>query len=109
MKTTIEVKGFEITIDETETALTVTATKEGETVEEFELSLSEEGSEDLDMGDEDEVQDFEDEEDLDSEDLEDSEEDLDSSDDVEESDDEESEDDEVKLESFQSFINKKKK
>jgi hypothetical protein len=117
MKTTIEVKGFEIVIDETEETLIVTATKDGETVEEFELSLSEDGeSEDMDMGSEDEVQDFEDSEDTEGSDDDSDLEDLEDSDDLEGSDDdseveveeEEEESDEVKLESFQSFINKRK-
>ena len=47
MKTTIEVKGYQIVIDETDELVTVTATKDDETVEEFSLELSEEGVEGL--------------------------------------------------------------
>jgi hypothetical protein len=119
MKTTIEVKGFEIIIDETEDSLVVTAMKEGETVEEFELSLSDD-SENLD-GEEEEVQDFEDfegevssedeEDEMDSDEMdsEDEEDEMDSEDEEDEMDAANLEDEEeVKLESFQSFINKRK-
>ena len=50
MKTTIEMHGYEITIEETEGMISVSATKDGETVEEFELEAGDEGSE---SGDED--------------------------------------------------------
>ena len=43
MKTTIEVKGYQIVIDEGEEQVSVTATKDDETVEEFTLDLTEEG------------------------------------------------------------------
>jgi hypothetical protein len=106
MKTTIEVKGFEIVIDETEDNLIVTATKDGETVEEFEISLSE----DVDSDSEEEVQDFEEFEEEDEMESEEEEEDeMESEEEFEEEDEMESEEDEVKLESFQSFINKKRK
>lgn len=128
MKTTIEMHGFEIVIEETEAGLlTVSALKDGEVVEEFSLEGGEdhpdfegesegeeikgfgefgqgeeedfEGEEDFEEGEEgedlDEVQDVDDEEELEGE------EDLDEED--------EDEEEEAKLESFQSFINKKRK
>ena len=103
MKTTIEIKGYQIVIDETEEMVTVTAMKDDETVEEFSLELTEgeeaQGEEGIrsfdDFGGEEE--DFGGEE---------------SQDDDNESQDEEDEDEDDNegraLESFQSFINKKK-
>lgn len=44
MKTTIEVNGYQIVIDETAEAISVTATKDDETIEEFTLEIGEEGS-----------------------------------------------------------------
>ena len=102
MKTTIEVKGFEIVIDETDDNLTITATKDGEVVEEFELSISETGSD----FEEEEVQDFDEFENDDE--MESDEDEMQSEDDEMESEDEEEGEDEVKLESFQSFINKRR-
>jgi hypothetical protein len=64
MKTTIEVHGYEIVIEETEMGVSVSAMKDDETLESFELDL-EGGSEDMeddDMGgDYDDESDFEDE------------------------------------------------
>lgn len=45
MKTTIEINGYEIVIDENREAIIVTATKEGETIEEFTLEMGEESTE----------------------------------------------------------------
>lgn len=96
MKTTIEIKGYQIVIDETEEMVTVTAMMDDETVEEFSLELTE-GEE---AQGEEGIRSFDDfggeEEDFDGEE---------SQDDDESQDEEESEN---KLESFQSFINKKK-
>ena len=108
MKTTVEVNGYEIVIEEKDGLVTVSAIKEDEVVEEFELETEageETGQDDeevqgFDSFGQDEEEDFEDEEDEnedENEDLEDEEE--------FESDEEENE---VKLESFQSFINKRK-
>ena len=111
MKTTIEVKGYQIIIDETEDIVTVTATKDDETVEEFSLELSEEGVEGLegeesqgeegiksfgDFGGEEEDfgQNEEEEEDEIQDELQD-----------EIQDEEENE---SALESFQAFVNKRK-
>lgn len=99
MKTTIEIKGYQIVIDETEEMVTVTAMKDDETVEEFSLELTE-GEE---SQDEDDIKSFdgfgEEEEDFDGDES------QDEDDEDEMQDEEESEN---KLESFQSFINKKK-
>jgi hypothetical protein len=102
MKTTIEVHGYEIKIDEMNDKIMVSAVKEGETVEEFELEV-EAGFEDDDMGG---MQSFGDEgdeeEDFDSDEME-------GDDDMEEMEDEmEEEDDEKKLESFANFVRRKK-
>ena len=106
MKTTIEMHGYEIVIDEPkEGFLKVTALKDGEVVEEFEL----EGGEDHPGFEGEEEDDFDDVEDLDG--AEESEEDLDYSEESEEDlDDEdfEEEEEEGKLESFNSFIRKRK-
>ena len=108
MVTKVEVNGYEIVIEEKDGIISVSATKDDEVVEEFELE-TEEGQDNDDEGNDvqgfdefgqDEEEDFdaqEDEEDLDSE-----EEDFD------DQDEEEDEKVEGQLESFQSFINKRK-
>ena len=105
MKTKVEVNGYEIVIEEKDGVISVSATKDEEVIEEFEIETEEgQGNEE----DSEEVQDFDsfgqDEEDEDFESEED--EDFES----EEEDDSKSDEDEdeVKLESFQSFINKRK-
>jgi len=123
MKTTIEMHGFEIVIEETEEGvLTVSASKEGEVVEEFTLEGGEDhpGLEDEEGGEE--IQGFEEfgqGEEEDFGDEEGSEEDLESDEDTDEEDlesdedmdveDEEDAEEEAQLESFQSFINGSKK
>jgi len=102
MKTTIEINDFQIVIEENEGLISVSAMRDDEIVEEFQLESGEgsEGSDDEDLkafGDDDsEGEDMgaqsEEEEDFDSESEEESEE----------------EEDETKLESFMSFIKKKK-
>lgn len=105
MKTTIEIKGYQIVIDETEELVTVTAIKDDETVEEFSLELTE-GEE---AQGEDGIKSFDDfggeEEDFGGEEAQDDEIQDEIQDELEEEEEEESEN---KLESFQSFINKKK-
>lgn len=102
MKTKVEINGYEIEIEERDGLISVTATFEDEVVEEFQIETEEgqggeEGQEDVQGFDEfgqDEEEDFgqDDEEGQDDED-----------------EDEEGQNDlEGKLESFQSFINKKK-
>jgi hypothetical protein len=103
MKTTIEIKGYQIVIDETEEMVTVTAMKDDETVEEFSLELTE-GEE---AQGEEGIRSFDnfggEEEDFGGEEAQD--------DDNESQDEEEEDEDDNEgraLESFQSFINKKK-
>jgi hypothetical protein len=103
MKTTIEVQGFEIKIEEMEGKITVSAMKEGETVEEFELESEDFESQDMPEGDEDDDMDaFGEEEDMEEEDdfEEESEEMEEESEEMEE---------EGKLESFSYFVKKRKK
>ena len=104
MKTTIEIKGYQIVIDETEELVTVTAIKDDETVEEFSLELTE-GEEGEEAQGEEGIRSFDDfggeEEDFGGEESQDE-------DESQEEEEEEEEESENKLESFQSFINKKK-
>jgi hypothetical protein len=101
MKTKVEINGYEITIEEKDGLISVTATFEEEVVEEFQIEMeegqdNEEGQEDVQGFDEfgqDEEEDFgqDDEEGQDDDD-----------------DDQGQNEMEGKLESFQAFINKKK-
>ena len=111
MKTTIEMNGYEIVIEETAGMLSVTAMKDGETVEEFSLETDAQGAEETETEEgEEEVKSFGDfggeEEDFGgeegSEDLEDE------LQDEEESQDEEEEEKMESLKTFESFLNKKK-
>lgn len=122
MKTTIEVKGYQIVIEETENEISVTAIKDDETMEEFTLNLGEEsegsGEEKSDDNDiksfdefGDEEDDFEGSEEKEGEEYDDDDDD-DEYDDEYEDDDEPAEQkskDEPALESFQSFINRRRK
>ncbi len=111
MKTTIELHGYEIVIEDNEGVVTVTALKDEEVVEEFSLE-SEESQGDDEDGDVKGFGEFGDEE----EDFDGDDEDFDGDDEGSEDEDseempEEVEEEEVqesKLESFQSFISKKK-
>ena len=107
MKTTIEIKGYQIVIDETEELVTVTAIKDDETVEEFSLDLGEEAQGKEAQGEEG-IRSFDDfggeEEDFGGEEAQDDE----LQDEIQDELEEEEEESENKLESFQSFINKKK-
>ena len=109
MKTTIELKGYEIVIEENEGIVSVKAMQDDEVVEEFQLET--EGSEDFDSED-DEMRDFDDFEGEEEEDFEGESDDDDSEDDDDDEMDDEMEDemgDEgSKLESFQSFLKKRK-
>lgn len=100
MKTTIEINGYVLLIEETEGVLTVKAQKDEETVEEFEIDTTEEGDGEgvKAFGEED----FEDETDESEETDEADDEDF------EEEDFEEEAEEETKLESFNSFIKKRK-
>lgn len=121
MKTTIEINGYEIVIEEIDGLISVSAVKDDEVIEEFEIqsgaqSQSEDSEEvDTEFDGGQEVQDFEEfgseeESDEDSENDEDSEEDEDEKDEEneEESDEVDESDEERKLESFQSFLKKRK-
>jgi hypothetical protein len=107
MKTTIEVKGYQLVIDETEETVTVTATKDDEIVEEFTLELTEGSDDETIDSDEETIKGFDefgeegDFEESDDEEDEEDEEDFDESDMEEE--------EEGALESFQTFINKRRK
>ena len=101
MKTKVEVLGYEIEIEEVDGVVTVKAELDGEVVEEFTLE-SEEGQEG--QAQDDEIKGFKDFEGQDEE------EDFEGQDEEEEEGQDEEdleEEGQSKLESFQSFINKK--
>lgn len=111
MKTTIEMNGYEIVIHEPkEGLLTVQALKGGEVIEEFELESSEEqtGSEveEMEGSEDDEMMPFgEEESDFDEEEM--------PGEEMDEEEEEEGEEEEEmmgesKLESFSSFVKKRK-
>lgn len=114
MKTTIEVQGYEIKIDEMGDKIMVSAEKGGETVEEFELEI-ESGFEDDDTtgmepfdGEEEEDFDMEDMDDDDMGDMDDDDmEDMDE-DDMEDMDDMDEDEGGKKLESFNHFVRRKR-
>jgi len=104
MKTKVEIEGYEIEISFEEGVISVTAQKDDEVVEEFSINVEEEG-----QGEGEDVQnfgDYDEEEDFSGEDLEDE---LEDDDDDELQDELQDEREGAALESFQSFINKKKK
>ena len=102
MKTKVEINGYEIEIEERDGLISVTATFEDEVVEEFQIETEEgqegeEGQEDVQGFDEFGQDEF----------GQDEEEDF-GQEDEEGQDEEGQEESEGKLESFQSFISKKK-
>ena len=112
MKTSVELNGYIVSIEEENGVISVTATKDEEVVEEFTIQTEE--GEDLEGSDEegedvrlfgDEEEDFEGSDDDDDDDFEGSDDDDD--DDFEDEMDK-SKGNEAALESFQSFISKKK-
>jgi len=107
MKTTIEINGYEVVIEETEGVLTVKAQKDEETIEEFEIDTTEEGEGEgvQAFGEGEDEEDFEDEdgEDFGDEDGEDF-----GDEDFEGGEEEAQDEEETKLESFNSFIKKRK-
>ena len=122
MVTKVEVNGYEIVIEEKDGVISVSAMKDDEVIEEFELETEEGQDDDVQGGEvqgfdefgQDEEDDFDaqdddaqDDEDFDAQD----DEDFDAQDDEEGQDDEDLDDEKVEgqLESFQSFINKRKK
>ncbi len=104
MKTKVEINGYEIEIEEKNGLISVSATFEGEVVEEFQIE-TEEGEEEEEG--QEEVQGFEEFGQDEEEDFgQDEEEEGEEEEEFEGQDEEEEQ--EGKLESFQSFINKKK-
>jgi hypothetical protein len=102
MKTTVEINGYLIVIEESEGNISVSATKDEEVVEEFTIELEESQE-----GESDDVQGFgefgqEEEEDFGQEEEDEDEDDFGQN-------EEEEEEEMGQLESFQSFINKKRK
>lgn len=113
MKTTIEINGYQILISEEEGKVMVSATKDDEVVEEFTLEV--EGGEDMEDSEEnfggeegEEMMPFggEEEEDFGGEEGEEFEEE--DEDEEFEDEDEDEEEEEGKLESFNSFVKKRK-
>ena len=109
MKTTIEIHGYEIKIDEMNDRILVSAVKDGETVEEFELDV-EAGFEDEDDMEGMEAFGEEEEEDFDMDDDDDDEEEEFDDDEMGEESQEMEEEEESgkKLESFNHFVRRKK-
>lgn len=118
MKTSVEISGYTISIEENEGVISVNAIKEDEVVEEFTIQIEEgeEGDFESEEGEGvkpfgefgDEEEDFEGEsEEGEGEDDEESQDEFESDDDFE-GEEEEDKAPEGALESFQSFINKKK-
>ena len=110
MKTTIEINGFEIVIEEIDGLITVSAVKDEEVIEEFEIQSGAESDEEGAQ----EVQDDEEEESQDEEESEEMGEMMpfgeEEEEDFQEEEEEESQEEEEgsKLESFQSFLKKRK-
>ena len=109
MKTTIEINGYVIEISEEGGNINVSAIKDEEVIEEFSLEVEGEDSdsEDVKPFGAEEEDDFGGE--FDEDDLEDSEEEDDDDDDDNEEDEDVERLKDSALESFQSFINKKRK
>jgi len=119
MKTTIEVGGYEIMIEEMEGNITVSASKEGEVVEEFELAAEDFESQGGEMGGDDEMGDDEmmsfGDDDMEEEgDFGDDDDDMEEEGEEEEEEEfgqeeEEEKEGEGKLESFSYFVKNRKK
>jgi len=112
MITKVEINGYEITIEENEGLITVRAEKDEEIIEEFSIE-TEEAQEGEESEEGEGIKSFGDfggeEEDFGSQEEEESQdEDEDEESELGEMQDEDEEESENKLESFQSFINKKK-
>jgi len=102
MKTTIEINGYNIVIEDNEGVISVTAQKDDETVEEFTVDTNEEGSEEGQGSEEgEEMKEFGQEETEAGEEIEDAGEEIEGA-------GEEMEEEGQKLESFKSFISKRK-
>lgn len=117
MKTSVEINGYTISIEETEGMISVNAIKDDEVIEEFTIEMEESQGDDFDSEDSEEVKgfgDYDEEEDFEGEEegqFEDDEEKFEDEDEEDESEEDESEEgkESPALESFQSFINKKRK
>lgn len=114
MKTTIEVSGFEIKIEEMDGKIMVSAMKDEEVVEEFELeSEGMEGEEDFGgemEGDDDDMSAFGEEDEMEEEGEEFGDDDeMEEEGDEFEEEEEEMEEEEGKLESFSYFVKRRKK
>jgi hypothetical protein len=111
MKTSVEINGYLITIEEIDGVISVNAAKDDEIVEEFTITV-EEGDEDFageEGGDVKPFGDYEEEDDFGSDEDDDIQDEIqDELQDDEEDDDDEDELQGRALESFQSFISKKK-
>jgi hypothetical protein len=112
MKTSVEINGYVISIEEKEGIISVNAVKDDEVIEEFSIETEEAQSEGGEGFDDEEVKGFGDyaqEEDFEDEiqGQDDDEEEFEGQDD-DEDDDEEEKPQGAALESFQSFINKRK-
>ena len=117
MKTSVELNGYIVSIEEENGVISVTATKDEEVVEEFTIQTEEgedsEGSEEegedvRSFGDYDEEEDFEGSEEDDDDESEEEDDDDDDDDDDFEDEMVKGKGNEAALESFQSFISKKK-
>jgi hypothetical protein len=121
MKTSVEINGYTISIEESEGVISVNAVKDDEVVEEFTIQIEEaqEGEEGEDFESDSDIRkfdDFEEEEDFEGgEEMGQDDDEFESEDESEdefEGEEDEDEDENVPqgtLESFQSFINKKTK
>lgn len=112
MKTSVEISGYLITIEEIDGVISVNAAKDDEVVEEFTINV-EESDEDFageEGGDVKPFGDYEEEDDFGSDEDDDIQDDIQDElqDEDEDDDDDEDELQGRALESFQSFINKKK-
>ena len=112
MKTSVEINGYLITIEEIDGVISVNAAKDDEIIEEFTITV-EEGDEDFageEGGDVKPFGDYEEEDDFGSDEDDDIQDDIQDElqDEDEDDDDDEDELQGRALESFQAFINKKK-
>jgi hypothetical protein len=114
MKTSVEINGYVISIEENEGIISVNAVKDDEVVEEFTIETEEAQGEESESEEGEDVRPFgefgEEEEDFDGEESEEGDFESQDEDEFESQDEDEDEDKapEGALESFQSFINKKK-
>jgi len=115
MKTKVEIEGFEIEIEFENGVISVKAEKDDEVIEEFTIETESEVDSDEDSDEVKGFDEFGEEEDFGDEDMDSDDEELDDVEDINiddmDSDDDEKEEKkgEAQLESFQSFINKKRK